>query len=203
MISCRLYCSVLSDCLIRYLQHGIDHMELTTKRKERLALYSRSYRQRNREKCRQRYREWARRNRALKAAYMRRYRKARPDIFRRFEQKRIRPLEHRRKFNEYHRRWVSENRDKRQEYYQRRRAGLRAENDLTAAQIRAQRQKQNGICAYGQHLLDNNGMGHVDHKQPLCRGGRNTASNIVIACSKCNLKKGRKTYEQFIEGLRY
>jgi len=37
---------------------------------------------------------------------------------------------------------------------------------------------------------------HVDHYEPLARGGRHEASNLVIACKFCNLsKKAKDPYE--------
>ena len=36
-----------------------------------------------------------------------------------------------------------------------------------------------------------------DHRVPLIRGGRHTASNIVPACHRCNKSKGSKTEEEF------
>ena len=36
----------------------------------------------------------------------------------------------------------------------------------------------------------------IDHIQPRSRGGRNTWTNLVTCCSKCNLKKGNKTPEE-------
>ena len=35
----------------------------------------------------------------------------------------------------------------------------------------------------------------IDHVQPRSRGGRNTWTNLVTCCSKCNHKKGNKTPE--------
>ena len=36
----------------------------------------------------------------------------------------------------------------------------------------------------------------IDHIQPRSRGGRNTWTNLVACCQKCNLKKGDKTPEE-------
>jgi len=36
----------------------------------------------------------------------------------------------------------------------------------------------------------------IDHVQPRSRGGRNTWTNLVTCCSKCNHKKGNKTPEE-------
>lgn len=41
----------------------------------------------------------------------------------------------------------------------------------------------------------------VDHKQPLSRDGQHTLSNIVMACSACNTRKGAKTEEEFKETM--
>jgi 5-methylcytosine-specific restriction endonuclease McrA len=44
------------------------------------------------------------------------------------------------------------------------------------------------------------GARHVDHRTPLSGGGRHVASNLVIACATCNLRKGRRQPEQFAPG---
>lgn len=41
------------------------------------------------------------------------------------------------------------------------------------------------------------GKRHVDHKTPLCRGGVHSPENLAIACATCNLRKNRKTAEEF------
>lgn len=38
---------------------------------------------------------------------------------------------------------------------------------------------------------------HVDHIQPLSKGGLNTVDNICIACPKCNLQKGAMTPDEW------
>ena len=40
---------------------------------------------------------------------------------------------------------------------------------------------------------------HLEHLIPLSRGGLHTAHNIVLACAKCNLTKGRKLPNEFIK----
>ena len=39
---------------------------------------------------------------------------------------------------------------------------------------------------------------HLEHKRPVSRGGGNHRSNLVLSCSSCNLRKGKKTHEEFI-----
>ncbi len=55
--------------------------------------------------------------------------------------------------------------------------------------------EQNGLCywcgvAVGEER-------HVDHYMPLCLGGSNDPDNLVIACPKCNLRKGSKHPDEF------
>lgn len=40
---------------------------------------------------------------------------------------------------------------------------------------------------------------HIDHLVPLSRGGLHTISNLRVTCSKCNLKKGNKTPEEYLD----
>lgn len=44
---------------------------------------------------------------------------------------------------------------------------------------------------------------HIDHMQPLSRGGWNSRDNIVACCAECNLRKNDKTVKEFVFGLRY
>lgn len=49
-------------------------------------------------------------------------------------------------------------------------------------------------CAYcGAHAT------HLDHVEPLSKGGSDTESNIVPACAPCNLSKGAKTLAEWSE----
>ena len=42
---------------------------------------------------------------------------------------------------------------------------------------------------------------HLEHKHPVSRGGGNQRSNLVLSCSSCNLRKGKKTHDEFIRTL--
>ena len=37
----------------------------------------------------------------------------------------------------------------------------------------------------------------LEHKQPLKRGGKHSADNIVMACLSCNCSKGKMTEQEF------
>lgn len=43
---------------------------------------------------------------------------------------------------------------------------------------------------------------HIEHKIPVCRGGKSTISNIVICCRDCNFLKFTRTDEEFFEFLK-
>lgn len=68
-------------------------------------------------------------------------------------------------------------------------------NDFTPDQWTALVEAHGGRCAYcgviGLKL-------ETEHVIPLCRGGNNTARNIVPACSPCNLKKWTKINVPFL-----
>lgn len=46
------------------------------------------------------------------------------------------------------------------------------------------------------------GRATKDHLTPISRNGSDDISNIAPACFPCNVKKGRKTYEEFIASRR-
>ncbi len=57
------------------------------------------------------------------------------------------------------------------------------------------RSKFNGCCAYcGAQLGD---RWHVDHKNPISRGGEDTTENLMPACGPCNNAKFSFTIEEF------
>jgi 5-methylcytosine-specific restriction endonuclease McrA len=37
----------------------------------------------------------------------------------------------------------------------------------------------------------------IEHRHPASRGGKHTRENVSLACSACNLQKGRQTVEEF------
>lgn len=55
--------------------------------------------------------------------------------------------------------------------------------------------EQDGKCAYCKCEL--NGKFHIDHIQPLARGGTNYPDNLACSCAECNLSKGAKTIDEW------
>lgn len=64
-----------------------------------------------------------------------------------------------------------------------------AGGEFTANDIDRMEVAQKGKCWWCQCKL---GKHHVDHRIPLAKGGRNDASNLVLACPPCNLRKAVK-----------
>lgn len=82
----------------------------------------------------------------------------------------------------------------------RRRALLRnAEGTHTKAELTQLFEDQNGLCGYcGVRLYWSIRRDiHIDHITPLARGGSNWISNIIIACSGCNLNKHNRTLPEW------
>lgn len=57
---------------------------------------------------------------------------------------------------------------------------------------------QEGRCYYcGDKISDF----HLEHKTPLSRGGFHEDSNVCLSCPSCNLRKGTKTAEEFLDAV--
>lgn len=71
----------------------------------------------------------------------------------------------------------------------------RAHGSVTAADLRALRAAETQ-CAYCLCRPAD----AVEHCTPICRGGSNDLSNLVMACTQCNTRKGAKTPLEFVFG---
>lgn len=57
--------------------------------------------------------------------------------------------------------------------------------------------KCNGKCVYcGKQLTLGTFDACIDHVVPIAKGGNNEDNNLVMACRRCNCKKGTKTLEE-------
>lgn len=59
---------------------------------------------------------------------------------------------------------------------------------------------QNWHCFYCKKPLQR-GKIHVDHMTPKRWGGSHNIDNLCLACVRCNLRKGDKTAQEFIDWL--
>lgn len=53
------------------------------------------------------------------------------------------------------------------------------------------------VCFYCEQTITI-GESHLEHKRPISRGGTNWRGNLALSCASCNLRKGRKTHEEFM-----
>ena len=85
-------------------------------------------------------------------------------------------------------------------YKHRRRAQKLSAEDgsVDTAYLLCLRKIQDGRCAYCFDALPEVGS-HLDHVVPLSRGGLHSARNVVYACQACNLSKGAKLLEDWLE----
>lgn len=69
----------------------------------------------------------------------------------------------------------------------------------TTAELRDWLGRQRKVCFWCD--ADCAGVHHVDHFEPLSRGGKHEISNLVIACPSCNLRKQAMPPERWMERI--
>lgn len=77
-----------------------------------------------------------------------------------------------------------------------RRNGKGNGSSFTATDLKEILARQKNRCFYCRAELDGY---HVEHKTPISRGGTHSKENICASCLGCNLRKGRKTAEEFLK----
>ena len=93
--------------------------------------------------------------------------------------------------------WIKSNPDKRAAIlfsYDGRRRSQKAQGDSTAA-IREWVKAARKVCYWCNSKCADDY--HIDHYQPLSKGGEHRISNLVIACPTCNLRKNAKDPLEF------
>jgi 5-methylcytosine-specific restriction endonuclease McrA len=99
-------------------------------------------------------------------------------------------------YKTYFKKWRQENPDKhairrRIDSHTRRGREVNAEGSYSRSDVEQKFKDQNGLCFYCHIPLEKY---EIDHFIPLVRGGSNWPDNIVLACPKCNNRKGKKLY---------
>lgn len=98
-------------------------------------------------------------------------------------------------------RWAKANPEKRRaisKSYKARRRQQEAGGDSTAAILEWERQAKKVCYWCGSRCAKEY---HIDHYEPLARGGRHEISNLVIACPPCNLRKNAKDPYEFASSV--
>jgi 5-methylcytosine-specific restriction endonuclease McrA len=104
------------------------------------------------------------------------------------------------KARELRRRWAEKNKEKcRASWANRDARRKRAEGKHTTADIQRILKAQKCKCAVCRKSVRNEY--HIDHIQPLSRGGTNWPRNLQILCPQCNHSKGPKNPETFMRQL--
>ena len=70
-----------------------------------------------------------------------------------------------------------------------------ADGRCSLKEILALYSQQNGLCAYCETSIQDGW--EVDHIVPLSKGGSNWISNVVLACSGCNRRKGSRLPDEW------
>lgn len=132
------------------------------------------------------------------AAYMKKYRIENAEKIR--ETKRQYDAEHAVEARIRAAEWAKNNPSKAQTKNQNRRALRKAaDGSFSNRDIELIYEQQNGRCAYCG--IELNGKYHIDHKNPLSRGGSNWPENLACSCATCNLSKSDKTLEEWLAQL--
>lgn len=167
-----------------------------------VSAYNKAYKAKNRERlmAADRARYWANKEEYSEKA-KRRYRENPESAKRRAKERRATYPE---RLADEQRRYRERNQDKRRLARARRRAAKK-NGDAPGRPRREHRvlwqmyDSQGGLCAYCEEPLFGNF--HLEHMIPLSRGGAHDWMNLALACPTCNMRKGERTVEEFMERL--
>ena len=94
--------------------------------------------------------------------------------------------------------WYEKNRHRWSAYSSNRRARLKSAGGVLSKDIvNGLMSEQQGLCVYCKAELSQSGY-HLDHKEPLSRGGANCDENMQLTCPNCNLRKAAKSHDDFM-----
>jgi 5-methylcytosine-specific restriction endonuclease McrA len=76
--------------------------------------------------------------------------------------------------------------------------GSLTEDLITQVYARNRQRNKGVLVCYLCHKPIEEGQDNLEHKLPLCRGGKNELENLDVAHRLCNRSKGALTYEEFM-----
>jgi 5-methylcytosine-specific restriction endonuclease McrA len=177
-----------------------------TSRKDGLSVYCKQcvkencndYYLRNKEQCKDRLNRWRADNREYVRARDQKYRQDNPDIeFR--KQKRYRER-HKEQLYLKGKKYREEHKDYFNNKNRERKLTLLDVSDGTVT-LEAEKilyEQQNGLCDYCGCSLEDSGK-HLDHIVPISRGGLHTITNVHWTCPTCNMSKGDRLEEEWLD----
>jgi 5-methylcytosine-specific restriction endonuclease McrA len=167
----------------RTCEHERD-AELRSKNKDKRSESQRRFRERNPERSKEIKRKWAENNPDKVVQKNARYYIENRDVVKSRNDK----------YNKKH------PEKKRARVEKRRKLSKQAEGNFTENDLKIMYEEQEHRCAYcGITIFWNipNDI-HIDHIQPLSKGGSNWPNNLCLACADCNLSKGEKSIEEWM-----
>lgn len=174
------------------------HAEWAAENPDKVRAYQAKHYKNNRAILLEKRRTYQRSHRKELAAWLRAYRRRRPEIMRACEARRVRSKEAKRAFNEYRKAWAAANYHRIREYAHRR-SRLKLAG-LPRGTIQKIGTLQGWKCASCRHSIRGRDY-HKDHIVPLSKGGEHAARNIQLLCPSCNLRKGAKHPVDFMQSL--
>lgn len=166
--------------------------ELYAKNPEKFIATSMLWRSKNKEILAAYMSQWASQNREHINKRRKERRLTDPSIREREKAAAHRDIEKRR---ETARNWYRKNPQKKLAHNRNRAAKLRGAGSHTEQDVVDRLVWQRGKCGYCRRRLSVNF--HVDHINPIIRGGSNKPRNIQILCKTCNLQKNAQVPEEF------